>query len=622
MARLAAAVLIVLALTTPAQAARWSGSGAKLAAPGGLKAFVLHVNEASTQVFPRTPSFAWKPVRGAKRYQLVLATSPTFAGNAIVWDDSSYTGPAAAVPVTLPWITGNPYSLYARVRAISSTGNVGPWSSSFGFNMRWSAVPSQLTGGPGYVRWSTVDGATSYDVWFTNADMGGGISKIISTVTNVADEREYYAFHNADSWINTVKWRVRAVRRTQDTQGPTNGLPTVSYGPWSPVFTSTNPSFTQGALKLGNSISDTTSTPGAPTAHRIMPAFLFSGDEPLGGVTDCATTLAARCELFRVYVFSDDDCINVVYRGGVVGSPAYAPRITGPLLLPGDTKKLDAARLKNLSDGTEGKQNTADGAKITTIEAQPPATFVAKLIQTSTSSSGSGTGGSGTGSSSGSSTGSGSSSGSGSGSTGGTTTPAPGTFPSQLSGQGAPVDLWDTQWPTGRYYWTVVPVQYFVEVKPDTDPSAPTPANPPLVYFDLDVAQDACAAGRVSSFGKISEPTLTSSGAPYATGLSPQGKLVSAKTKRPVFASNPLVAWQPALGASAYEVQWSKKAYPWRPEGNLFTFSTSANLPLKPGNWSYRVRGIDLSLPGGSAQMTWSDKMSLVIAKPKFKVGK
>jgi hypothetical protein len=88
-----------------------------------------------------------------------------------------------------------------------------------------------------------------------------------------------------------------------------------------------------------------------------------------------------------------------------------------------------------------------------------------------------------------------------------------------------------------------------------------------------------------------------------------------------VFASTPLVAWQPALGASAYEVQWSKKAYPWRPEGNLFTFSTSANLPLKPGGWYYRIRGIDLSLPTGSAQMTWSDKMGLVISKPKFKVG-
>lgn len=43
---------------------------------------------------------------------------------------------------------------------------------------------------------------------------------------------------------------------------------------------------------------------------------------------------------------------------------------------------------------------------------------------------------------------------------------------------------------------------------------------------------------------------------------------------------------------------------------------------LKPDPWSYRVRGIDLSLATGAAQMTWSDKLSIVIAKPKFKVGR
>jgi hypothetical protein len=299
-----------------------------------------------------------------------------------------------------------------------------------------------------------------------------------------------------------------------------------------------------------------------------------------------------------VYVFSDSDCINVVYKGALVGSPAYAPRITGPLLIPGDTKKLAAARVKNLADGAEGKVFTADGLKVATTEAQGPSTFTATLIQQQTTPAGS--------------------------SSSETTTPTPAppsTFPASLTGTGAPVDLWDTQWPSGRYYWTVVPVQYYVEVLPDADPSAPAPANPPVVYYDQDVAQDACALGRIASFGKVSEPVVTSSGAPYASGLSPKGGLHAATTRRPVFASTPLVAWQPALGASAYEVQWSKKAYPWRPEGNLFTFSTSANLPLKPGNWYYRVRGIDLSLPTGSAQMTWSDKMGLVIAKPKFKVG-
>lgn len=612
MARLAAAVIAVLALAAPAQAAHRSETGATaLRAPASLKAFLLRANESPSQVFPRTPSFAWKHVRGAKRYHFVLATSPTFAGNAIVWDDATLTSPAAAVPVTLPWITGSPYSLYARVRAIAANGSVGAWSNSYGFNMRWSSIPSQQPAGNGYVRWSTVDGATSYDVWWQNLDVGGGVSKTISTITNVADEREFYAFHNADLWINKVEWRVRAVRRLQDTKGPANGLPTVSYGPWSQVFTSNNPSFAQGPLKIGDAVSDTTSTPQNATAHKIMPAFLFSGDEPLGGVTDCLSSLATRCELFRVYVFSDRDCVNVVYKGAVVGSPAYAPRITGPLQLPGDTKKLAAARVKNLTDGLEGKQFSSDGLKITTTESQGASTFTATLIQQQAAAAGSSSGSSG-------SSGSGSS-----GSSGTTTAPAPASvFPASLNGQGAPVDLWDTQWPTGRYYWTVVPVQYYVEVLPDADPSAPTPANPPIVYFDRDVSQDACAAGRVASFGKTSEPVVTSSGAPYASGLSPKGQLFAARTRRPVFAAPPLVAWQPALGASAYEVQWSKKAYPWRPEGNLFTFSTSANLPLKPGSWFYRVRGIDLSLPTGAAQMTWSDKMGLVIAKPKFKVGK
>jgi hypothetical protein len=605
MARFAAAVLAVLALTQPAHAAERSGNRAAPAAPKNLKAFLLRANEQPAHVFARTPSFAWNPVRGAKRYQFVLATSPTFAGNAIVWDDSSLTGPAAAVPVTLPWITGNPYSLYSRVRGIAANGAVGAWSPSYGFNMRWSSVPTQLAGGTGYVRWSTVDGATSYDVWFQNLDTGGGVSKIVSTITNVADEREYYSFHHANSWINTVQWRVRAVRRVQDTKGPVNGLPTVTYGPWSPVFTSSNPDFAQGPLQIGNAVSDTTSTPSAATAHKIVPAFLYSGDESLEGSAGCVSTLAARCELFRVYVFSDSDCINVVYKGALVGSPAYAPRITGPLLIPGDTKKLGAARIKNLADGAEGKGFTADGLRVATTEAQGPSTFTATLIQQQAAAAGS------------------SSSGSGSSSSGSSTpTPAPpSVFPASLTGVGAPVDLWDTQWPSGRYYWTVVPVQYYVEVLPDADPSAPAPANPPVVYYDQDVAQDACANGRRSSFGKVSEPVVTSSGAPYASGLSPKGGLRAATTRRPVFASTPLVAWQPALGASAYEVQWSKKAYPWRPEGNLFTFSTSANLPLKPGSWYYRVRGIDLSLPTGSAQMTWSDKMGLVIAKPKFKVG-
>jgi hypothetical protein len=104
-------------------------------------------------------------------------------------------------------------------------------------------------------------------------------------------------------------------------------------------------------------------------------------------------------------------------------------------------------------------------------------------------------------------------------------------------------------------------------------------------------------------------------------GLSTNGKLRAATTRRPIVAGSPLDAWQPALGATANEVQVSQNAYPWRSYGNLYTFATSTTLLLKPGRWYYRVRGINLTLPSGASTMAWSQKVGVVIAKPKFSVG-
>src|SRR5438128_2731294 len=52
-------------------------STAAVAAPTGLHGFLLFANESQTSVFHRTPSFAWKPVRGAVRHELQLSTSAT-----------------------------------------------------------------------------------------------------------------------------------------------------------------------------------------------------------------------------------------------------------------------------------------------------------------------------------------------------------------------------------------------------------------------------------------------------------------------------------------------------------------------------------------------------------------
>ena len=105
----------LLALASPAAAAT---RAAAASAPTGLHAFLLRVDEPRTDVFSRTPSFAWNPVPGAVHYEFQLSTSGSFQDSGIVFSDTSLTSPVAAPALTLPWITGTPHALYARVRAV------------------------------------------------------------------------------------------------------------------------------------------------------------------------------------------------------------------------------------------------------------------------------------------------------------------------------------------------------------------------------------------------------------------------------------------------------------------------------------------------------------------------
>jgi hypothetical protein len=319
-----------------------SGSAASrppLARPTGLQSFVERLNEPRLHAAPdvpeysRTPSFAWAPVRGATRYEFQLSTSNQFrADNGLVWSgETPAATPATTIPLSLPWITGDPASLYWRVRAVSG-GSVSLWSDAQGFSMRWPSVPTEWrpdSGSPadmpGYVRWHPVDGATGYQVWFTDPN----VSEVVTTITNVADERDYYeSDHN---WTGAVHWRVRAIRSTY---GNTfDGLPAVSHGPWSPEYTWTN---TSNPLESGTdvrpvaAVSDSVSTPDQPDVHSLLPALLFAG----GGTNE---------DLHRVYVFGDSDCVNPVYpqtpedQSSVVAGPAYAPRTN---TVPATTSEL------------------------------------------------------------------------------------------------------------------------------------------------------------------------------------------------------------------------------------------------------------------------------------------
>jgi hypothetical protein len=534
--------------------------------------------------------------------------------------------------MALPWMSGNPYAAYARVRARTASGTT-QWTNPFGFNVAWDSLPTAiLPSQPGLARWTPVPGATSYHVWFTD------IGKVVATRTNAVDEREFYAFHRVPAFTGSIHWRVRAVRMMYGTIP--SSLPRVTYGPWSKLNTSANPAVGSGPLKLVSAVSDdgAESTTAAAHVHRLTPAFTFSGDKVDG----------ASYTLFRVYVFSDSQCVNVIYRGAIVGSPSYAPRTTGPLALPQSAPDLVDAATTYLADGQEGKTFMADTASVQTTESDKAAAAT-----------------------------------SGTPKSGAATTADPGAtpdlnLPSLPALTGAPVDLWDSGWPHGRFYWTVVPVNATVASSKSTmligggsqgsstitvasiagiskgstltigsgdtaelglvdsiSGSTATLSSPltrshgsgekvsqgtQVEYRDAELPQDACANGRVMAFGKQSAPVVAGGSTAFASGLSPQGRLVASVGQRTSFFGAPLVAWKPALGADGYQVEWSKKSYPWKSAGSLTTQSTSALLPLKAGRWFYRVRGFNALLPGSASAMSWSTAQKLTLARPVFRV--
>jgi hypothetical protein len=581
----ASAFVVLLCAVAAAPTSSSTGNGA----PTGLHAFLLRPNEPAQPFYPRTPSFAWNPERRAGgTYDFQLATSRSFDDSSTLFSYSKLRIPAVAIAHQLPWMTGDPDALWVHVRWESANGKVvTPWSKPFGFNMRWldSDVPQQLPAPEGLVRWKPIEGATSYQVLYT--DFRPAVS--FETTTNVADEREYFTFHS--SLGSTIHWRVRAIRYIDDSDVLKNGLPRASYGPWSPTFTTVNPPAALGTLAPTATISDTWDKAGQPaTPDELTPGFAWNpSPEVLGDVGSVGSSL------YRVYIFTDKDCVNEVFAGSIVGSPAFAPRtVGGTFALPQDTKALgnwDGPPYLE-SKGSEGNAFDATGAPVVSNEL-PGGSIGAK----SSAGSNSGTGSKGPTGSSGASGASGSS--------------AAGV---------ASVDLWDSGWPSGRYYWTVVPVVVHSDGVAD-DPTGPTP----IEYQDAAVPQDQCEAGDVMSFGKVSEPVVTSSGTPWVSGLDPSGREIASAAKVPVVHDLPLVAWEPAIGATTYEIQLSRKSYPWKASWDQKTAATSIVLPLgmkDVGTWWYRVRGINPALPQGAQAMSWSAPVKLTITGDRFRLVK
>ncbi len=497
--RVAAGAALVAAAASVLMASGASARLQVLAAPSGLTSFDVFPGDATTPTptFSRTPALAWKPVRGATQYQVELSTNKGFrARNGVVWSKNGLKSPVAAVPISLPWMASAP--LYWRVRAFGGNTASG-WSSAEGFRVQPTGAPRKLLGGPGFIKWSAVPGATGYQVSFQNR------GKVATTVGTAADLRGYYGKHAPAKAV----WRVRAVRRLFGSDD--RSLPETSYGPWSATYSTPIAIRKSGGLK-------TVSTGPAPSqsavAHKLQPVFLFP--------------TADRATLHHVYVASDVSCKKLVLNSAVIRGSAFTPR---------------------------SGQHVAKSGHQAPVNDGPVLTKAGKAVVPSEAGTG-------------------------------------------AAGGWARVDL-----STGRYFWTVVPVE--------------RKANGS--YQDTVAPEVACRTTKGVVVRGAGKPALGTSSGTFATGLSPLGSLFSSSSAQGRFYGPPLVAWRPVTGATRYEVQWSRSENPWRTVGTTKTFATSSVLPLNPGTWWYRVRGLNSSAQG-EQRMSWSKPVSLSIATPTFAI--
>ena len=329
-------------------------------------------------------------------------------------------------------------------------------------------------------------------------------------------------------------------------------------------------------------------------------------------------------DLYRVYVFSDSDCVNVIHRGSIVASPAYVPRTTGSLKLPLTTTDVIKASSENLKDLKKGEseptQYMFDSAKVSSTESDPE-----PAKQAATPAAGSG-----------------SSSGTPAADDPSNTPPENDpSLPATPKSTGAPVDLWDSGWPNGRFYWTVVPVRYetadpkrttvavasapgassfrvadvtgfgaaqllrigtgatqetltIVSVDVATNSISTTAAaayahgagedvqnlTATVDYWDLELPQDVCgpaACMRSARRACRSSPLDP----PFVSGLSPKGRLTSAATARPSFYGTPLVAWQPASAPTSTRSSGRRRSIRGGRRARSSPYATSALLTAR-----------------------------------------
>ena len=215
----------------------------ELPAPTGLQTFLHAANTSRTPASsskrrPDVLAHAGVRVgarRGATRYQFELSTRDRLrrrqrAGLVA----PKLTSPAASVPLALPWITGEPASLYWRVRAVGQRQPVaagarrrrstcaGPTENRDSAATRSASRPGTPAPSAGHRR---------------GRDRLPGLVPGASAQQDVRDDHERRRRARVYAQRRPLGRRPLArPRRARRLRQDVERLPRVSYGPWSPVY--------------------------------------------------------------------------------------------------------------------------------------------------------------------------------------------------------------------------------------------------------------------------------------------------------------------------------------------------------------------------------------------------
>ena len=261
---------------------RAPSSTATLAAPLELHGFLLRADDPPQDTFTRTPSFAWQPVAGAKRYEFQLATARTLPPGAVSRArrrrllPCRSQSPCRGSPAT-------PYSLYARVRGVAPDGRTGRGARASASTCagrrcrrRSRRPPVWCAGRRSTARPHTRCGSRSR----TRSSRRRRTSPTSASTT---------ASIVTPSWTGVVHWRMRgAPSRRRSTSRVRNGLPETSASDRGEPRSTRRPNspspqvgrFDSGSRRSRTAIS---TTGDDPTVHHLMPAFAFTATRARDG---------------------------------------------------------------------------------------------------------------------------------------------------------------------------------------------------------------------------------------------------------------------------------------------------------------------------------------------------